>query len=152
MVASKTMKPLKAKQWRPRALRAQTLAFTTFATALLLVIVIYLHYFDTRYGAIIRGQYGSDLHIQGLFQVRYLPTIIVVLYGTGISIIDLDIKRLEPWFGLSTKAVYHKSSPLMCKYDTDFVLSVMLRALTHRQVPHCVEYLLTSLMHEQDIG
>lgn len=118
--------------WRPLTQRLTTLAATTLITLILLGLVIVLHYLDYRHGAIFTLQTSESLSVLTNFQVRYLPTILTVLYGMWISSIDLDVRRLEPWYNLSCDPNPHHSSPLLCTYDVDFVLTVVVRAFRNR--------------------
>lgn len=120
------------RQWRPISQRFTTLAATTLITLILLGLVVVLHYLDYRDGHVFATQDTGSLSPLTGFQVRYLPTILIVLYGMWISTIDLDVRRLEPWYQLSRDPQPHTSSPLLCTYDVDFVLTVMARAFLNR--------------------
>lgn len=92
----------------------------------------FLHHENYKNGAVLVADGGDEFSVGQIFLSRYLPTILVVLYGISISIIDLDVKRLEPWYALSTGSASNGTSPLLCRYDTDFVLTVMAKAFCRR--------------------
>lgn len=120
------------KTWSPTSFRRSVLTCTTIATALLLSSTILLHLIDSRYGAVFEAIGNSGLSAGQVFLVRYLPTALLVVYGTWISTLDLDVKRLEPWSQLSVPSEHSEDTPLLCRYDTDFILTVLGRALSKK--------------------
>lgn len=123
-----------ATPWKPRTLSIPVLVATILTTFALLAVVGYLHLRNHKYFAILIATNGIKLNLGQLFEVRYLPTILVVLYGIWISVIDLDVKRLEPCYQLSSESKIPAESPLTCTYDTAFVGKVIFRALRARSV------------------
>lgn len=121
-----------SKQWRPLSLRTPVLVVTLTSTLGLLVVVGYLHWLNQKSSAILTASGGLSLDLGQLFQARYLPTILVVLYGLWVSIVDLEVKRLEPWYQLSSQADSTRYSPLTCTYDTSFVAWVVFNAIKAR--------------------
>lgn len=120
------------RSWSPVSFQRSVLVCTTIATFLLLGSTILLHITDSRDGAVFESTGSDGLSFGQLFLVRYLPTILLVMYGTWISMLDLDVKRFEPWFQLSEPSRDPRDSPLLCRYDTDFVLTVLARAASKR--------------------
>lgn len=116
----------------PFSFRRSALLCTITTTFLLLSIVATLHYLDARHGALLVGSDGDGLSAGQLFQIRYLPIIVIVLYGSWITVLDLDIKRLEPWLQLSSRSETPSSSSLLCRYDTEFILSVLAKSFLSR--------------------
>ncbi|KAK5939363.1 hypothetical protein PMZ80_008667 [Knufia obscura] len=106
------------QRWRPLSLRRSSF----FAT-------IYLEY---RHGAVYFGNNGDSLPELQSALVQYLPVVLAVTYGLWISVIDLDMRRLEPWYRLSNNDDRGRVSPLLCGYDTDFFLSVAKQAFRNR--------------------
>jgi hypothetical protein len=62
------------------------------------------------------------------FLYRFSPTIITVLYGIGWSWVDLDIKRLEPWFQLAQDGGSSARASLLLQYPVNFLLFVPFKA------------------------
>lgn len=121
------------KVWKPTSLKQYSLAGTLLWALVLLGCTSFLHFKDYRNGAVLFADAGKPLSNEQNFLVRYLPIILVVFYGMLISVVDLDIKRLEPWYQLSEpKPATRGLPPLLCRYDTDFVLTVANRALRHK--------------------
>lgn len=132
LTASQSTGLVAQRPFRPVSFRKSVLTCTTIATFLLLCITGYLHHLNHQNGAILSGQRGGPLSAIQIFQVRYLPTILIVLYGSWVTVLDLDVKRLEPWLRLSLPAAPADISPLLCRYDTDFVLTVLAKATVNR--------------------
>lgn len=118
--------------WKPLSLKRASLVCTLTGAVLLLGVTGFLHYEDYQNGAVLIASEGEEFSVTQVFLSRYLPTILVVLYGILISIIDLDIKRLEPWYTLSASNASSGTSPLLCRYDTDFVLIAIAKAFCRR--------------------
>lgn len=74
---------------------------------------------------------ANDLSNIQTFAVQYFPTILIVAFGIWVSILDLDIKRLDPWCRLSA-ASGCSSRVLFCRYDSEFVLTAIYKAIRAR--------------------
>lgn len=135
-------KPILQSYWKPTSLKRHVLAGILFGALILLGCTTSLHFKDQKDGAVLFATGATGFSSVQDFLVRYLPTILVVLYGMLVAVIDLDVKRLEPWYQLSADGVAPQGSPLLCRYDTDFVLTVMARALRSRYVPVCPSSML----------
>lgn len=118
--------------WRPATFRRSVLICTTVATSLLFCATVLLHFIDSRFKTIFPATEHGGLSIFQLFLIQYLPIILLVMYGTWISMLDLDIKRLEPWFRLSSRPAKLEESPLLCRYDTKFILTVLASSISKR--------------------
>ncbi|KAK6511123.1 hypothetical protein TWF481_000045 [Arthrobotrys musiformis] len=73
----------------------------------------------------------DDLPLAQYFAIQYLPTLIAVLYGIAWSVVDLDCKRLEPFYDLS-RETGADSEALFLEYQYQFPLLVPFRALFKR--------------------
>lgn len=69
-----------------------------------------------------------------MFSYLYVPTIIAVLYSLIWSWIDLDAKRMQPWFELSKKDGVTAENSLFLDYPYDFVATVPFKAARKRYV------------------
>lgn len=118
-----------AQSFLPFSFRRSTLGCTAIATLLLLGATVVLHILDARNGVILVGRSADGLSIGQFFEIRYLPTILTVIYGSWITTLDLDVKRLEPWSQLSLGSAVSAASSLLCRYDTEFVLSVLAKSM-----------------------
>lgn len=116
------------KNWRPWTIKAQGLIPTGLFTALLIVALALLQWQDARRGALFLADTTNGFSNVEIFLYRYLPTITIVIYGTIWSWIDLDIKRLEPWFQLSNGRGVRGSNSVLLQYPLRFLPLVPLRA------------------------
>lgn len=66
------------------------------------------------------------------FLYRYLPTIIAVTYGMIWAILDLDIKRLEPYFQLSHPEGVSGKDSIMLNYPFEFLGYVPIASFRRR--------------------
>jgi hypothetical protein len=79
---------------------------------------------------------GSDGNLSASISFAYLyfPTIIAVCYSILWSWVDLDSKRLEPWFQLSKENGASADDSLMLHYNFDFLAVVPIRAARRKYV------------------
>ena len=63
-----------------------------------------------------------------VFCYRYLPQMIVVALGVGWAAVDLDVKRLEPYFQLSKPEGATASNSIFLHYPFDFIAFVPINA------------------------
>lgn len=68
---------------------------------------------------------GTD-NVQN-FMYQYFPTILIVVFGIWISVLDLDVKRMSPWSRLASGS-RGSFSALFCLYDTDSILTVIYKS------------------------
>ena len=73
----------------------------------------------------------SPVHI---FCYRYLPQMVIVLYGIAWAAVDLDVKRLEPYFQLSNPGGASASDSILLRYPFDFLALVPIIAAKRRFV------------------
>jgi hypothetical protein len=93
--------------------------------------VIVIHLKNKKAGGIIFAATENGFSDAQTFAYQYSPTIMIVSLGIWISILDLDIKRLHPWSRLSGPSG-HKASVLFCRYDSDFILTSVYKAIRAR--------------------
>lgn len=56
-----------------------------------------------------------------MWSYLYGPTIVAVLYSLMWNWVDLDVKRMQPWFELSRPGGAKASKSLNLTYPTDFI-------------------------------
>lgn len=118
--------------WTPFWLRKSLLFCIFICSLLLLGLTIFIHNVERSHGAVLLAVDGVSFSLGQTFLFRYLPTLLLVLFGLVVAIIDMDVKRLSPWFRLSQHQHDDTSSPLLCRYDTDFFLFVLARGFRAR--------------------
>jgi Protein of unknown function (DUF3433) len=124
--------------WRPWTLTAKILIPTALFTALLILAIALLQWQDSLHGALCFAKTTDGFSDMDLFLYRYLPTIVIVLYGILWSWIDLDIKRLEPWFQMAKDVGANGSSSLLLQYPAEFLPLVPFKAARQRLVRHSI--------------
>lgn len=119
--------------WKPHTLRWPLLMSWT---AMTLSFIALLEFFSQK-SRIHGGIAFTETHFSTStsFGYLFLPTMIALLYSILWSWIDLDTKRLEPWFQLSEPGGAKAADSLLLCYPFVFVLEAPLMALRRRQVP-----------------
>lgn len=141
------IKSLEPRSWKPLTLRTPFLA-STIASSLALVLVLqWLLYQSQSNGGIIFAPDVNKIPLNQSFGYLYAPTIIAVCYSFTWTWIDLDVKRLEPYYELSKPQGAMAEKSLLLNYPFDFIASVPLKAARNR-CDHCftsdVRFLLNS--------
>lgn len=94
-----------------------------------IIILLGLLLWKTRQnGGILFADNIDDLPTGYSFMYLYLPTLLAVMYSTLWSWIDLDVKRLEPFFQLSKSSGAAAADSLLLHYPVDFLAAVPIRA------------------------
>ncbi|RMZ75323.1 hypothetical protein DV737_g5339, partial [Chaetothyriales sp. CBS 132003] len=75
----------------------------------------------------------SDVAIGPFFAWKYLPTMITIVYAVLFSIMDFDIRRLEPFYQLSQPSGARASASLNLDHLTMFQYFIPFKALQLRQ-------------------
>ena len=110
------------------------LSLVVVTSIVMVVLLEYLSRRSQRDGAIVFANADGSFTSFQTFLFFYFPTILAVLYSTLWSWIDLDAKRLEPYFQLSKPAGASAEKSLLLHYPLDFLAFVPLRAAKLRQV------------------
>lgn len=77
----------------------------------------------------------NDFTTWQIFSTQYFPTILSVSFSMLWNWIDLDVKRLEPWFQMSTPYGARADDSVFLEYTSDFAAFVPLRAARRRYTP-----------------
>ncbi|EGX46998.1 hypothetical protein AOL_s00097g44 [Orbilia oligospora ATCC 24927] len=117
--------------WKPFTIRLPYLIFLNILTLSFIIIIETLYYISNRRDGLLFMKDIDDLPLGQYFTIQYLPTLIAVLYGIAWSIVDLDCKRLEPFYDLS-KETGASSDALFLEYQYQFPLLVPFRAFFKR--------------------
>jgi hypothetical protein len=115
--------------WKPISLRLPFLTFVLLVTSALIVVLQWLLYTSQTIGGVIFAPSINDLPLSKTFGYLYAPTIIAVVYGLLWSWIDLDIKRMEPYYQLCSSGGALAENSLLLQYPFDFVALVPFKLL-----------------------
>ncbi|KAF2685296.1 hypothetical protein K458DRAFT_365622 [Lentithecium fluviatile CBS 122367] len=123
---------MRPRNWNPPALHPVTLSLAILVPLALLATLQVLLHRSQRDNGIIFAADINDLPLSRTFLYQYFPTIIAVFFSMFWAWIDLEVKRLEPYFQLSRpEGALGKDSLLLC-YPFGFIPLVPLRALRKR--------------------
>ncbi|KAL8673201.1 MAG: hypothetical protein Q9168_002353 [Polycauliona sp. 1 TL-2023] len=125
-----TKPAIEASSWKPVTLRPPFLLGIVVVTLVFIALLEYLSQRSRLDGGIAftTGEFSTAVS----FAYLYLPTMIAVLYSILWSWIDLDTKRLEPYFQLSRPEGADRMNSLALNYPFDFVAYAPLKALRRR--------------------
>lgn len=131
-----TSRPRKStfQSWKPMTLRAPVLGSFIAASVLLIALLEVLSNRSRQNGGVILAKSVDDISTGQSFMYQYLPTIIAVSYSMLWSWVDLDAKRLEPYFQLSKPEGALAETSLLLQYPLDFLAFVPIRAVKRRCV------------------
>ena len=116
------------KPWKPFTLRAPTLIASILITAALIALVEYINKISIEEKALFFADRVEDFSVGVVFCYRYLPQMIVVVLGVGWATVDLDAKRLEPYFQLSKPEGATASNSIFLQYPFDLIALSPIRA------------------------
>lgn len=127
--------PEKRKQlWKPPALRAPILIFTILLCWSLIAVLQYLLTRSQRDNGIIFAPRISDIPLSRSFLYLYFPTILSVIFSIYWAWIDLETKRMEPYYQLSKENGALGKDSLLLHYPFDFIPLVPLKAFRDQYV------------------
>lgn len=116
------------KSWKPPALRSPILIVTIIVCwAIIAILQVFLAQ-SQRDGGVIFAARIIDLPLRQRFLYLYLPTIIAVVFSIYWAWIDLETKRMEPYYQLSKKDGALGKDSLLLAYPFDFMPLVPIKA------------------------
>ncbi|SMQ53352.1 unnamed protein product [Zymoseptoria tritici ST99CH_3D7] len=118
--------------WRPLTLRPLYIATLILITVLLIVAIQWLLFVSERDQGLIFAKDINELPLRRSFFYLYLPTIISVIYSFLWTWIDLDIKRLEPFFQLSKAGGVSGHGSILLSYPLEFLVTLPFTAFKHK--------------------
>ncbi|KAL8871434.1 MAG: hypothetical protein Q9174_002731 [Haloplaca sp. 1 TL-2023] len=120
------------QSWKPVTLRAPLLLSIAGFTSISVAVMLYLSYIDQTNGGLAFVSPTGSHSMATRFCYSYLPTLIALALGTLWSWVDLDAKRLEPYFQLSKKDGAEAKDSLQLHYPFDFIALAPIRAFRRR--------------------
>ena len=123
---------VRTSKWRPWTLHPISLLITVSFTLALIAILEYLQRKSDANQGIVFADTREEIPT-GL-SILYLtfPTVLAVVYSIWWSYVDLDVKRLEPWYQLAYPKEGTSIRPLLLQYPVEFVAWVPFRAVKRR--------------------
>ncbi|KAM0223192.1 hypothetical protein ACHAQD_003384 [Fusarium lateritium] len=123
------------KGWKPLSLSKPILLAVIALTVLLAIAVETITQRSATQGGLALSPSLDDIPYYAKFSYLYVPTIIAVLYSMVWTWIDLDVKRMQPWFELSKPNGATAEDSLFLDYQYDFVASVPIKAAKRKHWP-----------------
>ncbi|KAJ4167997.1 hypothetical protein NW754_011811 [Fusarium falciforme] len=123
------------KGWKPLSLSTPILLAVIALTLLLAAAVETIAQRSAAQGGLALSPTLDDLPGYAKFSYLYVPTIIAVLYSIIWSWIDLDVKRMQPWFELSKPKGATAENSLFLDYQYEFVALVPFKAAKQKHWP-----------------
>lgn len=128
---------VKSDLWKPVSLKAPALGCLFVVTLGIIAILEYLSHLSSRNnnendGGLAFADTVDDLSIGVQFVYFYLPTIIAVVYAMAWMWIDLDVKRLEPYFRMAKSTGASADDSILLWYQFQFPGFVPHRAIRRR--------------------
>ncbi|RDW81900.1 hypothetical protein BP6252_03012 [Coleophoma cylindrospora] len=123
--------PVLKKGWKPVTLQAPILGGFVFFSIAVIVLLELLSRISTKAsngGGLTFASDVNNLSTMTTFVFLYLPTILSVIYSMLWNWVDLDTKRLEPWFQLSSPDGASGSDSLLLQYPFDFLPFIPITA------------------------
>ncbi|KAH8731942.1 hypothetical protein GQ44DRAFT_735638 [Phaeosphaeriaceae sp. PMI808] len=127
--------PQRPMHWKPPALRAPVLILTIAVCWGLIVTLEFLLWKSQQDGGLIFAPVINDLPLSRTFLYRYFPTIIAVLFSIYWAWIDLETKRLEPYYQLSKENGALGKDSLLLHYPFSFIPLAPFKAFRDRHWP-----------------
>ncbi|KAM0505683.1 hypothetical protein ACHAP8_001915 [Fusarium lateritium] len=125
----------RTKGWKPLSLSTPILLAVIALTILLAVAVETLAQRSASQGGLALSPSLEHMPEYAKFGYLYVPTIIAVLYSMIWSWIDLDVKRMQPWFEMSKHDGATAENSLFLDYQYDFVALVPFKAAKQKHWP-----------------
>jgi hypothetical protein len=120
------------KYWQPHALRAPVLVFTIAVCWSLIALLEFLLWKSQRDSGLIFAPVINDLPLSDTFLYLYFPTIVAVIFSIYWAWIDLDTKRMEPYYQLSKENGALGKDSLLLEYPFSFIPLAPLKAFRDR--------------------
>ncbi|KAK0130121.1 hypothetical protein ONS96_000649 [Cadophora gregata f. sp. sojae] len=121
--------------WKPVTLRSPILGVFVLISIIMIAALEVLSHIssqDGNGGGLVFATNVESISTAASFGYLYFPTILAVCYSMIWSWVDLDVKRLEPWFQLSKSKGAQAQNSLLLQYPFDFLPFVPLSALKRR--------------------
>ncbi|KAH7152201.1 hypothetical protein B0J13DRAFT_673264 [Dactylonectria estremocensis] len=121
--------------WKPLSLSTPILSAVIALTLLLAAAIETLAQRSAAQGGLAMSPSLEEIPTYARLSYLYVPTTIAVLYSIIWSWIDLDAKRMQPWFELSKPEGATGENSLFMDYQYDFVATVPFKSARKKHWP-----------------
>ncbi|KAH6666832.1 hypothetical protein B0J14DRAFT_677485 [Halenospora varia] len=136
------------RSWKPKTLQAPILGSFIALSLGFIVLLEILSFISSRPsngGGLAFAHDIDGISLGATWGYLYFPTILAVIYSIIWSWIDLDVKRLEPWFQLSAKGGATSRDSVELQYPFDLLPFIPWNAFRRKSVD--LFHSLTSIRH-----
>ncbi|KAH6955319.1 hypothetical protein DER45DRAFT_489256 [Fusarium avenaceum] len=126
---------VRTEGWKPLSLSTPILLAVIALTILLAIAVETIAQRSASQGGLALSPTLGDMPRYAKFSYLYVPTIIAVFYSMIWSWVDLDVKRMQPWFELSKNNGATAENSLFLDYQYEFVGLVPFKAAKQKHWP-----------------
>lgn len=121
--------------WKPYTMRAPVLCAVIVISLGLAGVIEYLAQKSQRQGGLGLSPSEDDIPQTVNIAYLYMPTTVAVLYSLLWTWIDLDVRRMQPWFELSRATGARGDQSLLLNYPFEFLAFVPVTAWKRRHWP-----------------
>lgn len=121
--------------WKPYTMRAPVLCAVIIISLGLAGVIEYLAQTSQRQGGLALSLSENDIPQTVNIAYLYMPTTVAVLYSLLWTWIDLDVRRMQPWFELSRPGGARGDQSLLLNYPFEFLAFVPISAWKQRHWP-----------------
>ncbi|KUI52674.1 Protein AIG2 [Cytospora mali] len=121
--------------WKPYTMRAPVLCAVVLISLGLAGVIEYLAQKSLKQGGLALSPSQDAIPQSVNIAYLYLPTTIAVLYSLLWTWIDLDVRRMQPWFELSRSHGAKGDQSLLLNYPFEFLAFVPITAWKQRHWP-----------------
>ncbi|ROW08842.1 hypothetical protein VMCG_02883 [Cytospora schulzeri] len=121
--------------WKPYTMRAPVLCAVIVISLGLASVIEYLAQKSQKQGGLALSPSEDDIPRTVNIAYLYMPTTVAVLYSLLWTWIDLDVRRMQPWFELSRADGARGDQSLLLNYPFEFLAFVPVSAWKQKHWP-----------------
>ncbi|KAL2291521.1 hypothetical protein FJTKL_12907 [Diaporthe vaccinii] len=114
--------------WKPHTIRAPVLCAVVVISLGLAGVLEFLAQKSQRQGGLALSSSEDDISESVNIAYLYMATTVAVLYSLLWTWIDLDVRRMQPWFELSRPHGANAEQSLLLNYPFEFLAFVPFKA------------------------
>lgn len=119
--------------WKPFSMRKPYLSMLIILSFTMAGCTEALYQHSNKQGHLISFNKPTEIHAIAYFSIKFLPTLLAVIFGVLWQITDFEVKRLEAYFQLSRENGATAAETFNVDYITSFGFLAPLAALRRRQ-------------------
>ncbi|PHH93074.1 hypothetical protein CDD83_1359 [Cordyceps sp. RAO-2017] len=121
--------------WKPYSLRGSVLGSLAALSVLIALGLEMVARRSQAMGALAGAPSADEVSALAVFASRYVPSGVAMLVGSLWSWVDVDVKRMQPWFELSGEGGARGRDSLFLDYPDQFLPLVPYRSARRRHWP-----------------